>query len=217
MIIYKRGRKMQWKLDNIRFLHPPDDFMGSFSNEKMQARHKALQDQKIEKILAKLENEENPMEAMLGLNQHEHIQFLLNNLETFKQSNCLEAAFLRLYYLKNTPFAAFGDYDVWKFFLNRCDPERLYGLGSPLPHERLTAYRGSITGIPNGLSWTISKEKAAWILDRWQDKDQGGGTVFSLEITRKDILVYIEDDIRQEVILVPEFSETAVGEIVTTL
>ncbi len=47
------------------------------------------------------------------------------------------------------------------------------------------------------------------ILDRWADKELGGGTVFALDITRDDILVYIEDKIKQEVILIPEVAERA--------
>jgi hypothetical protein len=217
MTIYERGKNMLWKLDKIRFLHPPDDFMGAFQNDKMQARHKALQDKKIKELMAQLENEDNPVKAMRTLNPLEHVQFLLNNLELFKESNCLEEAVLLLYYRKNTPFVTFGDYDVWKFLLKSCDADRLYNQGSPLPSEKVTGYRGSITGTATGLSYTISKKKAAWILDRWQDKELGGGTVFSLEITRKDIMVYIEDEVRQEVILIPEFAETAEGQIITTL
>ena len=208
---------MQWNLDKIRFLYPPDDFTGSFTNEKMQARHKALQDQKIKEILTQLENAENPIEAMRALNPRAHIQFLLNNLEQFKHQKCLEKALLLLYYRKNTPFAADGDYDVWKFLLKSCDPVRLYEEGSPFPHEKVTAYRGSVTGVTRGLSWTVSPKTTAWILDRWEDKELGGGTVFALDITRDDILVYIEDKVKQEVILKPEVAETAEVREITSL
>ena len=170
---------MQWKLDKIRFLYPPDDFTGSFTNEKMQARHKAMQDQKIKELLLQLEAANNPIEAMRVLNPIEHIQFLLNNLDQFKQQKCLEQAVLLLYYRKNTPFAAAGDYDVWKFLLKNCDNKRLYEQGTPFPYDKVTAYRGSVTGITKGLSWTISRENVAWVLDRWEDKDLGGGTVFA--------------------------------------
>lgn len=217
MIIYERGSNMQWKLDKIRFLYPPDDFTGSFINEKMQARHKAMQDQKIKEILTQLESAENSIEAMRFLNPLEHIQFLLNNLEAFKQQKCLEKAVLLLYCRKNTPFAASGDYDTWKFLLKECDTERLYQQGSPFPEKSVTAYRGSVTGVPRGLSWTISRKTTAWILDRWEDKELGGGTVFALDITRDDILVYLEDDVKQEVILIPEVAETAETHVITSL
>lgn len=208
---------MQWNLDKIRFLYPPDDFTGSFTNAKMQERHKALQDQKIKEILTQLESTENPIEAMRVLNSREYIQFLLNNLDLFRKQNCLEKGVLWLYYLKNTPFATAGDYETWKFLLNNCDVERLYAEGRPFPFDTVTAYRGSVTGITTGLSWTVSREKAAWFLDRWADKELGGGTIFALEITRDDILLYIEDKGKQEVILVPEVAEKANSHIITEL
>ncbi len=217
MIIYQRGKNMPWNLDKIRFLYPPDDFTGTFTNEKMQARHKVMQDQKIKEILVELEVAANPIEAMRALNQREYIQFLLNNIETFRQQKYLEKAVLWLYYLKNTPFAAAGDFATWKFLLNECDADQLYQEGSPFPYDKVTAYRGSVTGISKGLSWTVSREKAAWILDRWEDKELGGGTVFALEITRADILVYIEDKMKQEVILRPEVAETAQVREITSL
>lgn len=217
MTLYARGKNMRWQLDNIRFLHPPDDFMGAFTNEKMQARHKALQDEKIRQILHDLESENNPFLAMLILNPLEHVRFLLNNLEKFKAAGCLEKAALLLYYRKNTPFASAGDYDVWKFLFENCDRDRMYSEGQPFPHTTITAYRGSVTGVPRGFSWTVSKEKAAWILEQWQNKELGGGTVFALEISRQDILAYIEDDRRQEVVLVPEKAENREPVIIESL
>ncbi len=208
---------MQWNLDKIRFLYPPDDFTGSFTNEKMQARHKALQDQKIKEILTQLESAANPIEAMRVLHPREHAQFLLKNIDSFKQQKCLEKAVLWLYYRKNTPFAAAGDYNTWKILLNECDADRLYQEGSPFPYEKVTAYRGSVTGLSKGFSWTVSRETTAWILDRWADKELGGGTVFALEVTRADILVYVEDKLKQEVILIPEVAETAKVQPITSL
>jgi hypothetical protein len=67
-----------------------------------------------------------------------------------------------------------------------------------------------MTGNPKGLSWTVNRQEAAWFLERWQDKNLGGGTVFAVEITRQDVLVYIEDEHRREVILLPEVSEALV-------
>ena len=210
MIIYKRDKNMLWKLDNIRFLYPPDDFTGTFANAKMQERHKANQDQKIKIIFEHLESQNNALEAMQGLHPLDHLTFLHNNLEKFRQDGCLEKTVLRLYYRKNTPFAAVGDYGEWKTLLSQCDPARLYQEGKPFPFDRTTAFRGSITDNPKGLSWTVSREEAAWFLERWKDKNLGGGTVFAMEITRQDVLVYIEDEHRREVILVPEVVETSV-------
>lgn len=211
MILYKRDKNMLWKLDHIRFLYPPDDFTGTFANAKMQERHKAMQEVKIKVLIDHLEKHSNPLEAMLGLHSLDHMQFLHNNLDMFRQAGCLEKTVLLLYYRKNTPFAAVGDYEEWKALFTECDSDRLAAEGSPFPHDRITAYRGSMTGNPKGLSWTISREEAAWFLNRWQDKSLGGGTVFALEISKKDVLVYIEDEKRKEVIIAPEIAES--GEI----
>jgi len=207
MILYKRDKNMLWSLDNVRFLYPPDDFTGTFANAKMQERQKALQDQKIKVILDHLGNQSNPLEAMKGLHDLDHMQFLRNNLEKFRAAGCLEKTVLRLYYRKNTPFAAFGDYEEWKALLLQCDPILLAAEGKPCPFVRCVAYRGSVTGKRQGLSWTINKKEVAWFLERWKDKEQGGGTVFAVEISKDDVLVYTEDAQRQEVILHPAVAE----------
>jgi len=209
MALYTIDTNSRWNLENILFLYPPDNFVGSFTNEKMQARHKAMQDEKVNKILSTLECTDNPLEAMNTLNRLDHLQFLQNNLEKFKQASCLEEAVLLLYFHKNGPFTPTDTYQIWEFLLGQCDKKRLLGLGSPFPSTTMTGYRGSVTGTPKGLSWTVSKDKADWFLDRWKDKEMGGGTIFSLEISSKDILYYIEDEKRQEVILFPKVMETA--------
>ena len=217
MIVYKRDKNLIWKLDHIHFLYPPDDFTGSFANARMQERHEAMQQEKVKELVDHLEKHTDPLEAMLGLHPLDHLQFLQNNLEQFRQAQRLEKAVLSLYFRKNTPFAAAGDYEVWKSLFAGCDRERLSAEGKPFPYERVTAYRGSVTDNPKGLSWTVSREEAAWFLSRWQDKSLGGGTVFALDITRQDILVYIEDGKKREVILKPEIAEAAQPRVIEQL
>jgi len=217
MTLYGVRKNMVWHLENIRFLHPPDDFTGTFSNEKMQARHKERQKHKINDIMSRLESEKHPVKAMRILDPREYIQFLLNNLDLFRQADCFEETVLSLFYRKNTPFALVGSYEVWKSLFECCDPEKIYLVGKPFPYKTITAYRGSATGIAKGLNWTVNKREVAWILERWQDKSLGGGTVFSLEITRDDILVYTEKDKRQEVILRPDIAETREPAVITSL
>lgn len=206
MVIYKRSKTMPWKLDNIRFLYPPDDFVGGFSNEKMQERHKAMQEKKINDILTRLELEKNPLTAMRILNPLDHIRFLLNNITSFRENSCLEKAVLFLYYKHNTPFAAAGDLAVWTELFELCDRELMYKEGTQFPYSVVTAYRGSVVGDIRGFNWTISREKAAWFLERWRDKDLGGGSIYSLEVSRNDILAYFKDDTKEEVILTPELA-----------
>ncbi|SDO97778.1 hypothetical protein [Desulforhopalus singaporensis] len=193
-----------WNLDNIRFLHPPDDFTGTFANEKMQQRHEEMQQVKIMEILARLTNENDPAAAMRILNPLEHVKFVINNLEQFKQAGLLEPTVLELYYRGNTPFVTSGDYDTWKMLLLRCDRELLARQGGTPPVAKLTGYRGSVTGIARGHSWTVDKNEVQWILNRWADKSLGGGTVFAIEVTVQDILVYLENEDRKEFILDPE-------------
>lgn len=211
MIIYKKDKDMPWQLENIRFLYPPDDFTGTFGNAKMQERHKAIQDLKVSVILEHLKSHANPLEAMHGLHPLDHLQFLHNNLKKFRESGCLERTVLQLYSRKNTPFALVGDYEEWKSLFAQCDPARMYEEGKPVPFDRTMAYRGSLTGNPKGLSWTVSQEEAAWFLDRWKDKSLGGGSVFAMEISKQDVMVYIEEGHRREVILHPALVETSIG------
>lgn len=208
---------MRWNLNNIRFLYPPDDFPGHFTNEKMQARHEAAQKQKIDDISNKLEAAADPLSAMLVLNKLSHIHFLQNNLELFKEAGSFEKAVVLLYYRKNTPFVGTDDLPTWIDLFNLCEPEKLSEIGSPLPQDQVTGYRGSVTGISTGLSWTTNHETVAWILDRWKDKDQGGGTVFALEISRDDVLVYITDEEKQEVILKPKLLKTIEPKVIDKL
>jgi hypothetical protein len=208
---------MQWKLDDIRFLHPPHDFVGSFKNEKMQERHKAMQDTRIKEIRTALAKAVMPAEAMNVLNHTEHIKFIQNNIDKFKETDTLESTVLKLYYRKNTPFAAAGIYDTWILLFSLCDREKLLNQGKPFPKDGCIAYRGSLTNVPWGLSWTTDIKEAQWILNRWEDKEMGGGTVYSANIHADDILIYIDDAKRQEIILKPEVCKTIAPEVITTV
>ena len=213
----KKDQAMKWNLDNIRFLYPPDDFPGTFTNAMMQARHEAAQKKKVEQILDNLKKATTPVEAMNCLNRLSHLDFLLKNIDLFKEAGSFESTVLLLYYRKNTPFVGTDDLPTWIKLFELCDKQHLYQLGAPLTVNSLTVYRGSVTGISQGLSWTTSKKKAAWFLDRWRDTEMGGGTVFSLQVNREDILVQIVDKDREEVILKPEIVQTAQPVVVDTI
>lgn len=217
MIISERAKHLPWNLEQIRFLYPPDDFTGSFANAKMQERHKASQEEKIKALLDHLEKERDPMEAMLGLHPSDHLRFLRNNINVFANAGCLEKAVLLLYYKKNTPFALVGSYGEWKELFLACDRQRLAQQGQPCPFTSATAYRGSVTGSRLGLSWTVSAEEARWFLNRWQDKELGGGTIFAMDFEAREVLVYIEDQHRREVILDPVVAETRTPRIIESL
>lgn len=208
---------MQWKLDDIRFLHPPHDFVGSFKNEKMQERHEAMQDTKVKEIRRDLATAVLPAEAMNVLNHTEHIKFIHNNVDKFKKTDTLENTILRLYYRNNTPFTPAGTYDTWTLLFSLCDREKLLNQGKAFPKGGCIAYRGSLTNVPWGLSWTTDIKEAQWILNRWEDKEMGGGTVYSAKIHADDILIYTDDAKRQEIILKPEVCKTITPEVITTV
>jgi hypothetical protein len=199
---------MIWNLDNISFLHRPDDFVGAFTNKHMQERHLALQEKKINDINTQLLNETDPAKAMRVLNRQEYTQFVLNNMDKFKEASSLEKTVLELYFHDNSPFAPTGKYETWTFLFEKCDQELLSKEGVPLSKKTITGYRGSVTGVAKGLSWTVDEEKVRWILNRWSDKDMGGGTVFKIEVSTDDILVYLEDSVKKEFILAPHRVET---------
>ncbi len=209
MVIYKKNSSLHWNFTKLLFVYPPEVFTGTFQNPKMEARNKALLEKKKSALLSHLENSSNPYEAMLTLHNNDHVQFLLNNIEIFKEDGCYEKAVVKLYYSKNTSFVIFGNYSIWKYLFQQCDPQLLYNSGHPFPHEIITAYRGSVTGNKTGLSWTINRDEVKWFLERWQDKNLGGGTIFALEIRKKDVMFYLETNNRQEVILFPEVAENA--------
>jgi hypothetical protein len=200
---------MRWNYQDIEFLHPPDVFMGTFDNAKMQARHDELKLKKLESLQKAVEGEGDPLEAMMKLHKHDHIQFLLNNDQAFREAERFEAAVLKLYAMTNSPFLSGGDPVVWNQLFQSCDKEKLYALGAPFPLESAKVYRISVTGIEKGLSWTLSRKKIQGFEDRWQEQGVGRGKIYVLEATRKNILIYLKACQEEEVILDPRFIETA--------
>jgi len=212
--LYARGKDMKWNLTKIKFLYPPDNFIGSFANEKMQAKHKALQNEKIDSILKNIAACESPLSAIQTLNSLDHIQFLLNNIEEFRKSTCLEETVLKLYRKQNSAFTSGGIYDIWHKLFLECDANRFYSLGSSFSDKEVLAFRGSIAGVEKGFSWTINTTTVDWFLERWRDKEQGGGTVFSTRVGRSDLLIYFDEKEKEELIVSPQFLKTAKIEVV---
>ena len=208
-ILYARGKDMKWNLSRIKFLYPPDNFVGSFANEKMQARHQELQDEKINTILKDLAAAKTPAAALQVLNNLDHVQFLLNNIKEFREHKCLEETVLKLYRRDNNAFASGGKHDIWHNLFLECNAQRFYRLGAAFPDEKTPAYRGSVAGVKKGFCWTINRKKVDWFLERWRDKEQGGGTIFSTIISRRDLLIYLKDKEMEELIVSPQFLETA--------
>ena len=200
---------MKWNLDKIGFLHQPDVFTGTFDNAKMQARHEQQMHEKLAGMKADLERQEDPLAAMKVLNVRDQFQFFLNNCGLFRAAERFEEAVLVLYGRLNAPFASGGDPAVWNDLFAACDPTRLSHLGIPVSFSVATVYRGSLSGFPRGLSWTPERQRAEAFAERWQDSSQGGGEVFEVDISRGNVLVYLQHRHEKEVILAPEFIESA--------
>lgn len=208
---------MLWNLKDIQFLFQPDVFAGTFSNPKMQARHEAMQKEKIASLKKQLQQTSDPLEALLILHKDDHTNFLRSNKSLFVAAGEFEEAVLRLYFRKNTPFFTDGSFDTWLDLFRECDPERLMAKGTPLPSSAVTCYRGSVTGVAKGLCWTLDHQYVQKILDSWADPDLGGGTVFSETFSDQDIIYHVDDGKRHEIILRPDLASTPAGKPIKTL
>lgn len=200
---------MHWNLQDVHFLYPPDVFIGSFDNDKMQARHEIQIAEKLGTLMAALDRETDPLLAMKKLNIKDHLQFLSNNLNAFQLAERLEEALLIIYSRRNAPFSSDGDTAEWNSLFRQCQQDRLCKLGDPIPSQPIRVYRGSVSGCKRSLSWTPDKESARRFADRWQDSSLGGGEIYQVDVTKSDILIYRKNRHEEEVLLHPNFIETA--------
>ncbi len=200
---------MKWNVEDIAFLYRPDVFTGSFDNAKMQARHEQQVKKKLEDLKAAIDAEADPLLAMTKLNTKDHIQFLQNNLEHFRDAGRLEKTVLLLYSRLNAPFASGGDAAVWNSLFETCDATAMYRLGSPVSFNSRTVYRGSVSGFKRSLSWTPDRKRAEQFAQRWQDTSLGGGEIYEVDITKTSILLYLKKSPEDEILLMPEFIKSA--------
>ena len=201
--------RMKWNTSKIGFLHRPDDFLGQFTNDLMQLRHEKQVQEKLTKLKDALDAEENPTTAMLLLNKLDHIQFLENNIDTFRAHGEFESALLRLYRRKNGPFSTPNNLDTWKRFFSQVDPVMMRQQGEEIVFQSATLYRGSVIGTSRSLSWSPDRERAVAFARRCEDPNLGGGETFSVEVSNSDLLVYLTDKGDEEIIVSPEFIEHA--------
>jgi hypothetical protein len=205
---------MKWNLKELKFLYPPEDFTGTFANEHMQERHEIMRKNKIAEIMENLEKANTTPAALKALHHLDHLRFLQNNLGAFRADSFLEETVLNLFFKENGSFLEDGNFSTWHDLFNECDQQRFYSLGQPLPGDGAIAYRGSILDNPKGFCWTISNKKVNWFRNRWQDKDLGGGTIYSTSVRPSDILIYLEKDGEKELIVTPEFIDKATINII---
>lgn len=201
---------MQWNVDGLGFLYRPDVFTGSFDSKKMQERYDEKVHLKLTALKAAIANENDPFAAMQLLHKNDHLRFFQNNLEAFREAGELEKTVLKLYGKLNAPFASGGDAKEWSALFMICNREVLARLGSPVPFQSATVYRGSVSGFSRSLSWTPEKSRAEKFAVRWQDPNLGGGDIYEMDIESTDVLIYIKRSREDEIILSPEFMERAV-------
>lgn len=200
---------MNWNIENIVFLYPPDSYTSSFDNAKMQARHEQQMQEKLEAIKSALARETDPLTAMRKLHAKDQLTFLQNNLESFRLAGRVENALLDVYCKLNSPFSSGGDAGVWHNLFAICDPELLYSLGYPVTFTSATVYRGSVTGLVRSLSWTPDRQRAEGFAERWKDPSLGGGELYEVDIARSNVLVYLKHRHEEEVLLSPAFIMSA--------
>jgi hypothetical protein len=204
----KIENEMKWNVKDIGFLHPPDVFTGTFDNANMQERHERQVQIKLAALQSALARESDPLSAMLNLHKKDHLQFLLNNQSAFKEAGRLEEGVLLLYRRVNGPFLSGSDVAMWIDLFEACDNTSLYKLGDPVTFVSTTVYRGAVMGFKRSLSWSADREKAEWYADRWQDP-VGGGEIYEVDITKRDVLIYLEKSRETEVIVDPSFIKSA--------
>ena len=208
-VIQLKPGKVQWNLTDIAFLYPPDVFTGAFDNEKLEAKHREQMTKKLDHLQSALAAEADPLMAMLKLHKRDHLRFLCNNIEEFRKAGRLEESLITLYTRLNTPFSSDGNADLWNELFEACDRKKLYEHGSPITFSSATVYRGSISGFQSSLIWTPERATAERIARKWQDPNLGGGTMYEVDVSKGDVLVFLKQRRGDELILAPECIRSA--------
>lgn len=208
-VIQLKAYQMKWNIKDIAFLYPPDVFTGAFDNEVLEAKHREEMQKKLDHLKRTIATEADPFIAMQKLHKKDHLQFLRNNLDEFKQAERLEEGVITLYTQLNTPFSSDGDANLWNELFEACDRKRLYDYGSPVTFSSATVYRGSVSGFKKSLIWTPERTTVERIAKRWEDPVLGGGELYQVDIKKEDVLVFLKQRRGDELILTPQFIRTA--------
>ena len=79
----------------------------------------------------------------------------------------------------------------------------------PITFSSATVYRGAVIDSKRSLSWSPDLKRAHWYADRWRDPVLGSGNIYEVDITPADLLVYLTDKHEEEIILAPDFIDSA--------
>jgi hypothetical protein len=200
---------MKWNIDKIIFLHPPEYFLGTFDIPQMQERHEKELKKSLMLLQTAIAGEADPLKALHLLHWKDHIQFLVNNFEEFRNSGRLEETVILLYGRDNGPFSSGGNRDLWEKLFTECDSAMLRKQGEPLPANLKIVYRGSVSGVMNSLAWTPDRKIVEKFAVRWADRSLGGGELYEVDITPDNVLVYMQKGHEKIVILSPEYLKAA--------
>lgn len=200
---------MKWNIENIGFLHRPDDYIGSFDIPQMQERHEKQLQEKLLKLKTLIKQESDPLRALKHLNAKDHLQFFLNNKSFFHEASRYEEALLMLYGKNNAPFSSGGDASQWNTLFSECDSDKMSQLGETITFAKATLYRGSVSGFKRSLSWTPDRKRAEQFAKRWEDPTLGGGQIFEVDVDKSNILLYRKLRFDLEVLVSPTFIQSA--------
>jgi len=208
-VIHLKISKMKWNVRDLAFLYPPDVFTGAFDNDVLEKKHREEMQKKVDNIKSSMAAEDDPFVAMQILHKKDHLRFLRNNIDAFRQAKKLEKAVITLYTQLNTPFSSDGDANMWNELFEACDNKLLYDHGEPITFSSATIYRGSISGFQRSLIWTPDKITMERIAKRWEDPNLGGGHLFEVDVKKEDVLLFLKLKRGDEVIVSPRFIKTA--------
>lgn len=155
-----------------------------------------------------LQQIEDPVRAAGFIDKEERDIFIENNIDSLAASGKLENIIIDLYVMLELPLYKLG-IEVWAYLFDRCDRGRLLAEGDELPKElgsEFTIYRGQNLDEDPGISWTLSKEKAAWFASVRNMKGlvkNGKTGVIDMRVTIDDILFYTNERQEQEVVISP--------------
>jgi len=91
----------------------------------------------------------------------------------------------------------YPDLDYWRFLLKHVNYRKEWI--KELPDGEFSIYRG---GTPDGFSWTLSETRATWFATRF--KIVGiADNVYTMRVTKDDVLWYTDERSEQEVVLFP--------------
>lgn len=143
--------------------------------------------------------------SVMGMSMEAAI--LVDNIVPLQSIGRYEEALVSAYVSTRTNFHEWKPHDVDKMF-RQANKEKLRSLGSPIPNEMVTVYRG-VAGRGRqrrvrGWSWTSSKEIACWFATRIELADPA---VYTAEITPEEILYITNDRGEQEYIVKPSKSK----------